>query len=144
MLVKVRNAYAYLVLARSANNDFSGNVHANMDTPVRDKAFDIFNALLDEGYEDDQATPIAIAQAKKWAQGNRHRQEAGSCCVHVVPHPDGWAVRRADAQKSSFVFKRMGDAKTKALEISKREQVGIVLHDEYGEVQQHIRPVGGR
>jgi len=38
----------------------------------------------------------------------------------------------------------MGDAKTKALEIGKREQVGIVLHDQYGEVQQHIRPVGGR
>ena len=36
-----------------------------MDAPIRDKAFDIFNALLDEGYEDDQAIPIAIAQAKK-------------------------------------------------------------------------------
>jgi len=115
-----------------------------MDAPVRDKAFDIFNALLDEGYDDDQAIPIAIAQAKKWVQGHRHGQDSGAASVHVVPHPDGWAVRRADTQKSSFVFKRMGDAKTKALEIGKREQVGIVLHDEYGEVQQHIRPVGGR
>ncbi len=115
-----------------------------MDTSVRDKAFDIFNALLDEGYDDDQAIPIAIAQAKKWAAGHRHGQDAGGQCVHVVPHPDGWAVRRADAQKSNFIFKRMGDAKTKALEIGKREQVGVVLHDEYGEVHQHIRPVGGR
>lgn len=115
-----------------------------MDTAVRDKAFDIFNALLDEGYEDGQALPIAIAQAKKWATGHRHGQDAGGQCVHVVPHPDGWAVRRADAQRSNFIFKRMGDAKTKALEIGKREQVGIVLHDEYGEVHQHIRPVGGR
>ncbi|MBA3868461.1 MAG: DUF2188 domain-containing protein [Anaerolineae bacterium] len=114
-----------------------------MDTQVRDKAFDIFNALLDEGYDDAQAIPIAIAQAKKWAQGHRHGQDSQQC-VHVVPHPDGWAVRRANAQKSNFIFKRMSDAKTKALEIGKREQVGIVLHDEYGEVQQHIRPVGGR
>src|SRR4051812_44187172 len=97
-----------------------------MDTPVRDKAFDIFNALLDEGYEDDQAIPIAIAQAKKWAQTYRHGNESGGQCVHVVPHPDGWAVRRADSIKSNFIFKRMGDAKTKALEIGKREQVGIV------------------
>jgi len=114
-----------------------------MDTQVRDKAFDIFNALLDEGYEDAQAIPIAIAQAKKWAQCHRNGQDSQPC-VHVVPHPDGWAVRRANAQKSNFIFKRMSDAKTKALEIGKREQVGIVLHDEYGEVQQHIRPVGGR
>ena len=115
-----------------------------MDTPVRDKAFDIFNALLDEGYDDDQAIPIAIAQAKKWSQMHRQGNDAGGQCVHVVPHPDGWAVRRADSVKSNFVFRRMGDAKTKALEIGKREQVGVVLHDEYGEVQQHIRPVGGR
>jgi len=114
-----------------------------MDTQVRDKAFDIFNALLDEGYDDAQAIPIAIAQAKKWAQGHRHGQDAQQC-VHVVPHPNGWALRRADTPKSSFIFKNMSDAKNKALEIGKREQVGIVLHDEYGEVQQHIRPVGGR
>jgi len=115
-----------------------------MDAATRDKAFDIFNALLDEGYEDGQALPIAVAQAKKWATSHRHGQDAGGQCVHVVPHPDGWAIRRADGQKSKFVFKRMSDAKTKALEIGKREQVGIVLHDEYGEVHQHIRPVGGR
>ncbi len=115
-----------------------------MDTTARDKAFDIFNALLDEGYDDDQAIPIAIAQAKKWVTGHRHGHDVGGECVHVVPHPDGWAIRRADAPRSKFVFKRMGDAKTKALEIGKREQVGVVIHDEYGEVLQHIRPVGGR
>jgi len=117
-----------------------------MDAPVRDKAFDIFNALLDEGYEDDQAIPIAIAQAKKWAQVTRFAREfnTSSLCVHVVPHPEGWAIRSADAQRSKYIFKRMGDAKTKALEIGKREQVGVVVHDEYGEVHQHIRPVGGR
>jgi len=113
---------------------------------VRDKAFDIFNALLDEGYEDEQAIPIAIAQAKKWAQVTRHARDLGTAgqCVHVVPHPEGWAIRSADTQRSKFIFKRMGDAKIKALEIGKREQVGVVLHDEYGEVHQHIRPVGGR
>jgi hypothetical protein len=117
-----------------------------MDAPVRDKAFDIFNALLDEGYDDSQAIPIAISQAKKWAQANRYRHNGHVTgqCVHVVPHPFGWAVRRADSQKSNFVFKQLADAKTKALEIGKREQVGVVLHDEYGEVHQHIRPVGGR
>src|ERR1051325_3095428 len=70
-----------------------------MDAPVRDKAFDIFNALLDEGYDDDQAIPIAIAQAKKWAQANRHGQNSGTQCVRVVPHPDGGAIRGAEQRK---------------------------------------------
>lgn len=39
----------------------------NLDKPIRDKAIDIINAMLEDGYEEDDAIPIAIAQAKKWA-----------------------------------------------------------------------------
>jgi uncharacterized protein YdaT len=36
--------------------------------PVKDKAVELADALLNEGYEEDRAIPIAIAQAKKWAE----------------------------------------------------------------------------
>ena len=39
----------------------------NLDKEVRDKAIDIANAMLEEGYEEDSAIPIAISQAKDWA-----------------------------------------------------------------------------
>jgi uncharacterized protein YdaT len=35
---------------------------------VREKAIEIANALLAEGYEEGRAIRIAIAQAKRWAQ----------------------------------------------------------------------------
>lgn len=39
----------------------------NLDKEVRDKAIDIANAMIEEGYDDDNAIPIAISQAKDWA-----------------------------------------------------------------------------
>lgn len=37
----------------------------NLDKLTRKKAIDIANALLDEGYPDSRAIPIAIDQAKE-------------------------------------------------------------------------------
>nr|WP_141191768.1 DUF2188 domain-containing protein [Terrilactibacillus laevilacticus] len=42
------------------------NSFKNFDTPVRKKAIEIANAMLDEGYEEERAIPIATSQAKKW------------------------------------------------------------------------------
>ena len=35
---------------------------------VRDKAIEIANALLEEGYDEGRCIRIAIAQAKRWAE----------------------------------------------------------------------------
>lgn len=40
----------------------------NLTPEVRNKAVDIANALLDEGYEEGRAIAIATAQAEKWAE----------------------------------------------------------------------------
>ncbi|BAU65543.1 hypothetical protein STA3757_29310 [Stanieria sp. NIES-3757] len=47
----------------------------NLTAEVRRKAIDIANALLDDGYEEGRAIPIATAQAEKWAK-NRDKQIA--------------------------------------------------------------------
>jgi uncharacterized protein YdaT len=41
---------------------------ANLPPPVRAKAIEIANALLEQGYEEGKAIRIAIAQAKRWAE----------------------------------------------------------------------------
>ncbi len=40
----------------------------NLDPITRKKAIDIANAMLLDGYTEDQAIPIATAQAKKWKE----------------------------------------------------------------------------
>lgn len=44
---------------------------------VREKAIEIANALLAEGYPEGQAIRIAIARAKQWFQ--RQQQGAAGC-----------------------------------------------------------------
>ncbi len=40
----------------------------NLPLDIREKAIEIANALLAEGYDEGRAIRIAIAQAKRWAQ----------------------------------------------------------------------------
>lgn len=50
----------------------------NLDTIVRRKAIDIANAMVKEGYEEDRAIPIAISQAKEWAEDASPKQKKNS------------------------------------------------------------------
>lgn len=40
---------------------------AHLPLPVREKAIEIANALLAQGYEEGRAIRIGIAQARRWA-----------------------------------------------------------------------------
>ena len=44
------------------------NSMRNLPEPVRAKAIEIANALLEEGMEEGKAIRIAIAKAKEWAR----------------------------------------------------------------------------
>ena len=41
---------------------------SHLSAPVREKAIEIANALLEEGMDEGKAIRIAIAKAKTWAQ----------------------------------------------------------------------------
>ena len=41
---------------------------AHLPELVREKAIEIANALLEEGYDEGRCIRIAIAQAKRWAE----------------------------------------------------------------------------
>ncbi|OWA37003.1 hypothetical protein B9G55_02690 [Saccharibacillus sp. O16] len=42
----------------------------NLDERVRDKAIEIANALLDEGYEEGRAIAIATSKAEEWDENH--------------------------------------------------------------------------
>jgi uncharacterized protein YdaT len=50
------------------NVDYFPPAMKHLPTPVRDKAIEIANALLDEGMNEGKAIRIAIAKAKAWAE----------------------------------------------------------------------------
>lgn len=46
----------------------------NLEKPVKKKAIEIANAMIDEGYEDGRAIPIATSKAKEWAENASKRK----------------------------------------------------------------------
>ncbi|MHB9024899.1 MAG: DUF2188 domain-containing protein [Armatimonadota bacterium] len=58
-------------------NDYPASMK-NLTPEVRNKAIEIANALLEDGYEEGRAIAIGTAQAEEWAQnrGIEIRREA--------------------------------------------------------------------
>ncbi len=103
----------------------------NLETPIKKKAIDISNRLLEEGYDEGRAISIGIAQAEKWV-------EAAPPPQHLVPHPDGWAIKAEHGDKASFVFENKADALTKAKEIAHNQETQLIIHKEDGEIEQQL------
>lgn len=55
--------------------------------------------------------------------------------IHVVPHEDGWAVKREGGERASSVHERKEDAMSQARDQGRRDQVEVVEHGRDGKIQ---------
>jgi uncharacterized protein YdaT len=133
----------------------------NLNNTTKKKAIDIANSMIDEGYKEGQAIPIAIEQAKEWyentdkaeaehykqhgkpttrsAEGKKYssnpeRLEEGE---EVVSHEDGWAVKSSNAKRASNIFDTKEEAIERAKEIAENKQTSITVYKQDGSVQYH-------
>ncbi|MGP4067179.1 DUF2188 domain-containing protein [Halobacillus sp. B29] len=142
-------------------NDYPSSLK-NLDTPVKKKAIDIANAMLDEGYDEGRAIPIATEQAKEWYenatkdeineakqmgddelqsrdqddQQYENRPELLDKGEHVVPHEDGWAVQAEDAKKPSNVYEKKEEAVSRAKEVAENKGTQVIIHKKDGSIQE--------
>jgi len=118
--------------------------------------------MIDEGYKEGQAIPIATEQAKEWYENasekeinqviqmsdedlkesdsdrsasNPELMEKGE---HVIPHEDGWAVKAQGAKQPSDVFSKKDEAIERAKEIAENKQTSVVIHKQDGTIQDTI------
>lgn len=130
----------------------------NLDKPVKKKAIEIANAMVDEGYDESRAIPIATSQAKEWHENasesevrdfmenddptERDSDGSGSNpdlidnAEEVVPHDDGWAVQAKGSKRPSQVFDKKQDAVKRAKEIAKNKGTETIIHKKDGSVQK--------
>lgn len=131
----------------------------NLETVIRKKAIDIANSMLDEGYSEDQAIPIAIDQAKEWHENaekdeiehyrnygkpstrskegkkyssNPERLDEGEL---VIAHEDGWAVKSSGADRVSETFDSKDDAVERGKEIAANKGTSLTVHKHDGTIQ---------
>lgn len=55
--------------------------------------------------------------------------------IHVVPHKDGWATRRAGAQRVGSTHRTQGDAIDTARGRAQRERGEVVIHRPNGKIR---------
>lgn len=142
-------------------NDYPSSLK-NLDIAIQKKAIEIANAMIEDGYQEGQAIPIATEQAKKWYDnaseheinrviqmsdqdlkemddrrptGNPELMEKGE---HVIPHEDGWSVKAQNAKQPSDVFSTKEKAIQLAEEIAENKQTSVIIHKQDGTIQRKI------
>lgn len=134
----------------------------NLEAPIRKKAIDIANAMINEGYKENQAIPIATEQAKEWYNNadekevnrvkqmsdqvlrsrddNQNKSESRPELLekgqHVVSHKDGWAVKTEEAKQPSDVFDNKDEAVKRAKEIADNKGTQVIVHKKDGTIQE--------
>jgi len=106
----------------------------NLDPLVRRKAIDIANALVDDGYDDERAIPIAISQAKTWYE-NRGEQVSDDITHRLKPKDEKWVLESSNG-KDTWTFDKKEEAMDKVKSLSKEEKAKIMIHDKKGQFQK--------
>ncbi|PRY83251.1 DUF2188 domain-containing protein [Alkalibacterium olivapovliticus] len=129
----------------------------NFDHVVKKKAIDIANALLDNGYDEGRAIPIATKQAKEWADNaseeelrsykhgeapkkedehdDKSNEELLDNDVMVYYEEDEWKVRTKDAKRPDSTFDNKNDAVSRANEIADNKESQVITFTKDGKRQ---------
>jgi len=125
------------------------NSMKNLDKEVRDKAIDIINAMLKEGYDGDNAIPIAISQAKDWANDasnaelkeirkkdlKDHKKSASKSGARLQESDvevsynydeEKWQVKSQKATQAEGYYDSKKDAKKRAEEIAENRESKVI------------------
>lgn len=143
-------------------NDYPSSLK-NLSYAARKKAIDIANAMVNAGYDENRAIPIATKQAEEWYEdageeevrefekqvdpterddGDERyasRPEMLDKNEHVVPHEDGWAVESKDAKQPSDVYSRKQDAIDRGREIASNKGTCLTIHKQDGTIEKKIQ-----
>jgi uncharacterized protein YdaT len=101
----------------------------NLEDPIKEKAIEIANTLVEDDYEEGRAISIGIAQAKKWVDDENPNQ-------HVVPQSSSWAVKADNAEKASYVFDTKSEAVEKGRDVASNQKTHLVIHREDGSIEK--------
>ncbi|MBW7474921.1 DUF2188 domain-containing protein [Paenibacillus oenotherae] len=115
----------------------------NFEPRVRNKAIEIANALLEEGYDEGRAIAIATAQAKEWNDAHPDHSIDNKGIVsspshsirHVVPHEGSWAIKLEGSKNTDAIFNTKEEAVAKAKEMASDDNGVAIVHRKDGRIE---------
>lgn len=119
----------------------------NLDPRIREKAVEIANALLEDGYEEGRSIAIATAQAKEWDENHPEANSSSDSSndrpvhssgdhrnLHVVPFEDGWAIKKEGTNKPEDTYRLKNEAEVAAKKIASGKEMRVIIHDKQGKI----------
>ncbi len=122
-----------------SENDYPDSMK-NLDKIVRRKAIDIGNSMVKEGYKEENAIPIAISQAKEWAQDASKKDKKDIRDKDITEHendPEDTSARLQDRD----VEVKYDDEKEKWIVITKGAKRADSKHDTKKEAQARAKEI---
>ncbi|UUX34696.1 DUF2188 domain-containing protein [Fundicoccus culcitae] len=129
----------------------------NFEPLLRKKMIDMANAMVANGYEEDQAIPIAISQAKEWfenadaeekraleKEANPQKDDTHEISgnpdlldedVEVFFNDEKWAVKTVKAERADQLFDTKAEAVKRAKEIAANKGTQVVQYTKDGNKQ---------
>ena len=120
----------------------------NLPAPVRNKAIEIGNALLEESDMDEGiAIATAISRAKDWAENRGKQSDAPSERSrttdvkehgedrYVIPHGNEWAVK-TEKGKREVIFHTKKEAVEAARKQAKRSNASVTIQNKHGRIEK--------
>lgn len=105
----------------------------NLPAKTREKAIEIANALLDDGYEEGRAIPIAVSQAEKWADNDTPKD-----VYHLLSDDTGWMLKKDGNDRASFRFDTKQEALKKGRDLVKETNSSLIVHLKDGSIENKI------
>lgn len=114
------------------NTDYPDSFN-NLDTPVRQKAIEIANALLRDGMQEGRAIAIATEKAREYVGGNVKQQ-----VYKVLEHADGWQLQKDSGIKAIFVKETKQELLDKAKPYVNEHNGVLKIYHEDGSLQDTL------
>ncbi|PAM93511.1 hypothetical protein B4N84_17545 [Flavobacterium sp. IR1] len=102
----------------------------NLDKDVREKAIEIANSLVEDGYEEGRAIPIAIDEAEKI--GNTKNDEI----FQLINQNDQWAIKKEGAERASKTFETKEEALKYGDELLAKKQIQLKVYKKDGALER--------
>ncbi len=121
----------------------------NLPDKQRDKAIEVANALLSDGYDEERAIPIAISTSEKWADnraavlssreknnGKKPLKGKKEILYKLLYKENNWIIRKVGSKRHSFVFETKAEAMEKVEELLEKKPSRFIIHRKDGSYEK--------
>ncbi|KKB34990.1 DUF2188 domain-containing protein [Bacillus thermotolerans] len=121
-----------------SENDYPASMK-NLPEEVRNKAIEIANALLEEGYAEGRSIAIGIDRARD-AVGEGQGSDKGRPVYHLKPkeNGDGWQLVKEGSESSIAAGETKSEVSDRAKEHVQEQEGILVIHREDGSIQDRL------